>query len=1225
MHTIIRLSSLLILVLVLTSLGSAQTTSGSIAGSVTDSQQAAIANATVTVSDETKSFSQTATTDKEGRFVFPTLPPATYTLTVEASGFKKLQKTGIALVANDKLTLGDMTLDVGTANETVTVTAEATQVQAESAERSYAIQGQVVRNIAVNGRTFTALASIAPGLVTLTNTGTPGDITNISANGLRQNNNNIQLDGVSIVDTGNNGQMVAVTLDAIAEFKVLTSNYQAEYGRSAGAQISAVTRSGSKDFHGSFYAFRRHDGMNANTWINNHTSSRDAAGNLRNFTPKPKLDQRDIGYTIGGPVWIPKLFNRNKDKVFFFFSQEHQKRLTPPNGPNRVTVPTALERAGDFSKSVDSAGKLFPYIRDSNITLTNTVRCEATPTNPDPSINYQGACFQDGGVLGKIPQSRLYPLGLNILKIYPLPNTTGTGFNYVTEEPTSAPQRQDLVRGDWNVTSAWRATGKYLFYKNGPIQPYGSFVLGTNLPDYATKFPNNRYGVTGTVTGSINPTTILEATFGQSHNSIDILPNNPKFNRAGLGLTGIPLLYPGAVQIDSPPQFQFGGRISNGPNIGSNNAPFYNFNTTRDFSVSLSKIKGPHNLKVGWFWQNSFKPQSSFANNNGVYNFNNDSNNPIDSGFAFANAALGIYNTFTQASGYFIGQYRYNNVEWFAQDNWKVTPRLTLDYGLRFYWIQPQYDEALQTSNFLPDLFKASDAASLYRPVCIGASPCSGANRRAVDPRLLVSGFVASTSNTIDGAYIGRLVPNTGKITNGILQAGNGIEKGLYRNRGVHFAPRFGFAYDVSGKQSLVIRGGGGMFYDRPQGNTVFDFIQSPPTTIQPTLFYGRMQDVGAGLVLLAPPNIVGAFDREGKIPTTYAFNLGVQYKLPLESVLDVSYVGTVASHLLQRRNINAPAYGAAYLAQNQDPTSTGNAAIPGARALPVDFLRPYQGFGNIQFIEPASSSNYHSLQTTLNRRFYKGLLLGVTYTWSKALGTQAADLPGVAGFGAPHNLDQRRANYAPQDFDRRHNFNINWVYELPKLTENHVLGYAANNWQISGIYRYGTGQPYNIGFSIPGISAYTLTGTQAIEGARIVLLKNPGSGSSSDPYHQFDVTAFTIPGTGSTSYESGRNFLRRAPINSWDMSLAKRFRFKERAEVELRFDAFNAFNHTQFDTVNGTLNVVGFVAATSTTPARIDPAPTNLASETGNPTGFGAVTAVRPPRNLQLALRFQF
>ena len=1212
MQRIIRFSSLFILALALTSVAAAQTTSGSIAGTINDPNNAAIGGATVKISDAGKGFTLTATTDSEGRFVFPTVPPGTYTMTVEATGFKKLERTGLLLVANDKLTLGDIALNVGTASETVTVTAEATQVQAESAERSYAVQGEIVRNIAVNGRGFVNLASIATGIVFNNNVGNSDAITNVAANGLRTSANNLQLDGVAIVDTGNNGTMISVNLDAIAEFKVLTSNYQAEFGRSAGAQISAVTRGGEKDFHGSFYTFRRHDGMNANTWLNNRNST------PTNHINKPRLDQRDIGYTIGGPAYIPGLFNKNKDKFFFFFAQERQKRFTPPTTPVNVRVPTALERAGDFSQTTDNNGALFPYIRD----YTTGLPCTA-PTSTAPADTR--GCFQDGGVLGRIPQNRLNGVGLNILKIYPLPNFNqpGANFNYQTQEPTNAPQRQDLYRGDWIINDSWRATGKYLYNKNSPIQPYGSFVLGTNLPDYAVKFPNNRYTVTGTVTGSINPTTILEVTFGQSHNFIDILPNNSKFNRAGLNLKDIPLLFPSAVQIDSPPQFVFNGnRIANGPNIGSNNAPFYNFNTTRDWSGNLSKIIGAHNLKFGAFWQNSFKPQSSFANNNGQYNFVDNAQNPFDTGFGFANAATGVYNTFNQASAYVIGQYRYNNVEWYAQDNWKVTGRLTLDYGMRFYFIQPQFDEALQTGNFLPDRFNASNASLLYRPVCIGANPCSiaarAADRRAVDPRLLVPGFVPSMSNTLASVFIGRLVPNTGSITNAVLQAGkDGLPQGVYNNRGVHFAPRFGFAYDLRGDQSLVVRGGMGVFFDRPQGNTVFDLVQNPPTTIAPTLNFGLIQQLNTGQVLLAPPNLV-AFDLKGKVPTSYAYNMGVQYKLPYDSVLDVSYVGTSGQHLLQRRNANAPAYGAAFQAANQDPTLAAS-STPGASALPVDFLRPFPGFGNISFIEPSSSSNYHSLQTSLQRRYTRGLLVGVNYTWSKVLGTQTNDLPGINGFGAPHIIDNRRANYGILDFDRPHNFNVNFVWDLPKATSNSGLGYALNGWQLSGIYRYTTGGPFNVGANISGLSGYGLTGTQQVEGARIVLLKNPGSGSSSDPYRMFDTSAFAASIVGSQGFESGRNFLRVGPINSWDLALSKEFRVKEKVKFEIRLDAFNAFNHTQFDGVNSTAN---FASPGSTAITNL---PFNASGALTNVNGFGAVNSVRPPRNMQLSARFEF
>ncbi|HKX28386.1 MAG TPA: hypothetical protein VJ302_11860, partial [Blastocatellia bacterium] len=1070
----------------------------------------------------------------------------------------------------------------------------------ESAERSYAIQGQAVQNIAVNGRSFLPLASLAPGLVFSENNTTGGSsdrLDYLSANGLRTNANNLQLDGVSIVDTGNNGTLLNISLDSVAEFKVLTSNYQAEYGRSAGAQISAVTKSGTKDFHGSFYAFRRHDGMNANTWINNRNSTPD------NPINKPRLDQRDLGYTIGGPVYIPKVFNQSKQKLFFFWSQEYQKRFVPPAGQNRVTVPTALERQGDFSQSVDSTGQSARYIRDYTIAGPG-IGCSAADTR---------GCFQDGGVVGRIPANRLYQPGLNILKLYPLPNALGQGqdFNYATEAGTSTPERQDLIRLDYNISNSWRAFGRFVKDTSNQDLAYGSFVLGDNLPDYPARFLFPRYSYSVTTTGTLNPTTILETTFGVSHNAIDILPGNPNFTRSALGLSGLATPFPNAVQLDLPPQFAFGGRIQNGPNVGSNNAPFTNFNTVRTFSSSLSKIWKAHSFKVGLLWENSFKPQSSFANNNGRISFNDDASNPFDTGFGFANAATGVYQNYSQASGYFVGQYRYNNVEWFVQDNWKATSRLTLDYGMRFYLIQPQYDEALQTANFLPDQFNPAQAPVLYRPACRGAAPCTGTDRIAVNPL---------TGETLDGSNIGRVIPGTGNSLNGIFQAGRDIQRGLYDNRGVHFAPRFGFAYDVTGKQSIVVRGGGGVFYDRPQGNVVFDLLTNPPTTQQPTFNNGRLQDLTTGgALVLAPPALV-AYDVNGKSPTTYAFNLGVQYKLPLDSVLDLSYVGTTTSHLLQRRNLNAPNYGAAALPQNQDPT-LANTNVPFGRALPVDFLRPYQGYGNISYIEPAASSNYHSLQMSLNRRFQKGLLLGVNYGWSKALGTQSTDLPSLTDFGAVRNDgNQRRSNYGPLDFDRRHNFNINWVYELPKATTKQgLLSRALNDWQISGVYRYQTGIPYNVTYNIPGLSGYGLTGTQGIEGARIVLTGDPGSGHSSDPYRQFDTSSFAVPSANSVGLESGRNYLTRGPINNLDLSLAKRLNFKERASFELRLDAFNALNHTQFEQVNSRLDVRAWNDLTITN------LPFDANGNLVNPNGFGTVSRVRPPRVMQLSLHIQF
>ncbi|MDQ3010596.1 MAG: hypothetical protein M3X11_07830 [Acidobacteriota bacterium] len=864
-------------------------------------------------------------------------------------------------------------------------------------------------------------------------------------------------------------------------------------------------------------------------------------------------------------------------------------------------MPTLLERQGDFSQTRDNNGALFPYIRD----YTLNAPCSASNTS---------GCFRDGGVLGKIPQNRLYSLGVNILKLYPEPNYTPTGgdnFNYRTQEASNTPERDDTLRIDYNLTSSWRVSGRVLKNKADVILPYGDFVLGTNLPPFAAARSIPRYSFATTVTGSLSPTTVIEATYGISHNSIDILPTD-RHTRAATGLSSFPTLYPGAVTLDLIPQFTYGGRIAGGPNIGTNNAPFYNFNTTQDTVGSISKILGPHSIKAGVYYHRSLKPQSSFANNNGVINFSDNSQNPLDTGFGFANAITGVYNTYQQASARIIGNYKYYNLEWYVQDNWKVNKRLTLDYGMRFVKMPPQYDADGQGANFLPDRFNASQASRLYRPICInGAATCdSGDNRRAVDPVLLVPGFVPTAANTIANFNIGRIVPNSGSITNGIFVSGNGIETALVKDRGIQFGPRFGFAYDVSGKKDFVVRGGGGIFYDRPQGNIVFDTVRNPPTTLQPTLNFGRLQDIDPRTTLLAPPNLE-ARDYVGKNPTVYSFNLGIQYKLPFDTLLDVSYVGSIGHHLLRARNLNASPYGTTFQAANQDPTRTVTAStVPGSAALPRELLAPYRGFADsIRLLEFAENSNYHSLQVSANRRFSRGVLLGANYTWGKALGTASGDFD----FVRIDNLN-KQANYGPQSFDRRHNLTANWVWELPKATDSKALGFALNNWQLSGIYHYQTGAPYGVGFNIAGYGNANLTGSFT-EGARIVILKTPGSGNSSDPYKQFDVGAFGAPSVGSRGLEAGRNYLNQAPINYFDLSLSKKLVFREGLRVEARIDAFNAFNHTQFAGVNTTAN---FATPGSTVI-------TNLANETTNRNGFGAINSVRPPRNVQWMLRFEF
>ena len=533
------------------------------------------------------------------------------------------------------------------------------------------------------------------------------------------------------------------------------------------------------------------------------------------------------------------------------------------------------------------------------------------------------------------------------------------------------------------------------------------------------------------------------------------------------------------------------------------------------------------------------------------------------------------------------------------QDNWRPNARLTLDYGMRFYYVQPQYDSDLQTSTFFPELWDASKAPRLYQPQIVNGV------RSGVDP---------VTGSVVAATFIGRIVPNSGDLLNGIRQAGQGVNKYLMDNKGVLYAPRFGFTYDLTGHQSMIVRGGGGVFYDRFQGNETFDMITNPPTTFAPTIQFGRLQELGDASTALLSPFGLNAFHPSGRIPTVYNYNAGVQMKLPKAFVLDVSYVGSQSRNLLQRVNLNAVPYGAAFAAENQDPTLAPT-STPGGRSLPADFLRPYRGFGNINYRLFDANANYHALQTQVDRRFSDGLFVNVNYTLSKALDTQS----GNGDFSRIDAFD-KQANYGPANFDRRHIFNVNWVYELPRMNNaGRLLAAVVNDWQLSGGYRWESGAPYGIGWSVSGVNNQNVTGSFT-EPSRVVIVNDPGQGYSGDPYRQIRTDVFAPPQVGSVGLESGRNYLNRAPINNLDLSLQKSFPIGGGSRaVRFRVDAFNALNHTQFNNVASTIQ---FRSLTDPTPVNL---PYDEQGQLVRRNGFGAVTSVRPPRIVQLLVRLDF
>jgi hypothetical protein len=1022
-------------------------------------------------------------------------------------------------------------------------------------------------------------------------------VSSFTVNGQRPNSNNMTIDGVANIDTGDNGGNMAQTnIDAVAEFKILTNAYQAEYGRAVGGQVQVVTKSGTQSFHGSGYWYGRRSDWNANTWLNKRAAAPPPVGSGKLIEPA-KSSRDDYGYTLGGPIYVPGKWNTDKKKLFFFWSQEFQKRIDPAS-IRETRVPTELERRGDFSQSVDSSGNPYPYIRD----YTTGLPCNASNTS---------GCFQDGGVLGRIPQSRLWAPGLAMLNIFPQSNyTSGLGVNFQSQDPNDAPVRQDLLRLDFQPTDKWRFTGRYMNTKEDVIQAYGTTWAGNGSDQLPMPVlwlhPGKNWMLSAT--GILSPSTSLEFSVGGASNSLNYDMQAQQLYRANSGLSGLPYLYPDAVQADYVPWLEFrGGRTGNAGQYQTDRGPFTNENKTYDVIANLTKIWGNHASKFGVYFQRSFKAQSNFSSFNGRINFVDSSSNPYDTGYSYANAATGVFNTYTQADKFAVPEYVYKNLEWYAQDNWKATSRLTLDYGVRFYYMTPQWDQTLQVSTFLRDRWSAASAPRLYYPACVGSSPCSGSNLVGVDP--------ANPANTVQGRFVGRLVPNSGDRFNGAFQAGQGINDTMYSGNVFRVSPRLGVVYDLTGEGRTVVRGGFGIFYDRPQGNIVFDTINNAPGLLQPSIQWGLMQNLAGGANDPLPTLGMQPTAYDFTPPKVYAWNVGVQHKVWKAITLDVAYVGSKNEDLIEQEQINALPLGTLFKPENQDPTRAPNPSVPGSTALTTDLLRPYRGYGGIRWWDATGYSNYHALQTSLNRRFDNGLMFSVFYVWSKTLGVGNTDWSSRIPYASDE--ENRRVNYSYTDYDRPHNFVVNFVYQTPRLADG-ALGVIANDWQISGVYRWTSGRPYAIGWSIPGIGSNNLTGGTDV-GARVVVTCDPGSGWSGDPYKQINTSCFAPPQVGSKGDESARFFLHGPPINNLDLSISKAFALKKGIRLEIRLDAFNALNHTQFTGVNST------VAFRSLTDWTVTNLPYDASGALIRNNGFGTINGVAPPRQLQLVTRLTF
>jgi carboxypeptidase family protein len=1145
---------------------SAQTSSGTISGRVLDSQGQAIPGATITLTRQDTRETRTFTSDHAGEFVFTAIQPGTYDIAVDLQGFKRYEKTGLALSASDRLSAGDLTLEVGGVAESIEVRAEASPVQSVSSERSAVLDSNQVKNLMSRGRDVMALLTILPGVVEDSEGADALGVFNspASVSGTRGMFNGMNIDGVS----GNvrSGDHIdnPLNMDAVAEVKVLMSSYQAEYGKGAGAIINIVSKGGTREFRGAAYDYVRNDRFNANNFFRN-----------RQGLPRGDYRYNTFGTNLGGPIFVPGTFNPGRTKLFFFFSQEALHNVQP-NGPRNYTVPTGLERQGNFSQSIDVSSLRPIVIRDP---LTG---------QPFP-----------GNV---IPAGRIDSNMQKLLNVFPLPNVTPDAnhhYNLQLSDTLDRPVQQELLRVDYNVSSkvrTWIRGWHQSVHDSGLASTTNNFTWGIGPMDYHTGGPS----VGGNLTWIVSPTVVNEVTFGYSTWDEDQIIDPDvlaKIQRTNLGIT-LGQLYPANNPLGVIPAMSFSG-ITSAATVSYNaRFPLFDEANSVSFSESLTKVWRSHQLKAGVQAERAVYYQYHTGSGNfaGSFNFGTTTSNPGDTGNAYANALVGNFQTYTEASARANYAPLTRILEWYAQDGWKARPRLTLDLGVRFTAGLPQLPIGHYASTFVPSQYDPTKAPVLYRP---GFDPKG--NRVAIDP-------TCPTCAPRPAALIGFVVPGTGDPLNGIVVSGTpGYPEGLVDYAGILAAPRLGFAWDMRGDQETVLRGGVGENFNPRNGSGILgDATGNPPQLYNPQQFNGSTATFLEVGNFQGISNINQSLNRSNPPPRVYNTSLGVQREIGFNTMIDVAYVGSFGRHIGQKRDINQVPYGARFLPQNQDPTRPGT-------PLPDNFFRPYPGYGSIPFLSFDGTSRYNSLQTQVVHRFSHGMEFGGAYTWSRALAYTADDQGTVAANNSPEVW-----NYGLADYDRTHVATLHYSVLLPPashLVNRAIVKSLFDDWQFNGTMKIYSGAPLfwaqttKAGTSNSSLGNNQLTPsidlTGGGDGWRPVVVGDPELPASDRTVdHWFNTAAFARPAAGDHG-NAGPVVVRGPGINNWNMSLFKNVRIGKRGRAQIRAEAYNVFNHTQFSIVD-------------TTP-QFD-AQGNQVSGT-----FGQATVARDPRIMQFALRVEF
>jgi len=1189
----------------LAAVASAQEVSGSISGIVKDANGAAVVGATVNITDsEKKILVRTVTTDDNGGFTAENLATAYYDIAVEAPNFKKHVETRLKVDVGQKRTV-EMALEPGAITEVVTVAASPLAVELRTPTASTVISGDQARELSLNNRNWVQLVTLAPGVsdnlsdqvyVGTTNPSGQANTINISVNGARSAQNTYTVDGADITDRGSNITIQAYpSVDSIGEFVVLRSMYPAESGRSGGGQINVVTKSGGDRFHGSIFEFHRSEKLNANDFLSNTVSNPAFGRDTNGKAKRSPFKYNNFGGTIGGPIYIPM---KRLKRTFFFFSEEQRRDIRYPTLSS--TVPDANMRQGIFPVDV----------------CLSAFTAATTGAVPCTSVLPAGQALSSMVLINPVAQQYLTSIYNNL----PLPTDPVTRALLFPSLNTSN-FRQEILKIDHSFSDKLSMYYRYEHDKIPTVDVNALFSSGSGLPGVsttATDSPGKAHTFQSTYVAKSNLVIVGRFTYGYgailSHNIGTLaLKNSP--------ITP-PLAY--ANTRDRVPTVT-GNGFSNLTSFG----PYDNFSYKANFASDVAWTRGNHALKFGGQYSLYRKNENALAGSNeGTFSsFLNTTANSAqqasvvspavaaepnatirarDVSFqSFANFLMGSNVTFTQAHFDYTADLRQKAIEAYGQDEWRFRKNLTIYYGVRYSYFSSPEDRNGRLSTFDPKLWNPA-AAPLV----------TGAGNRVVGTGNFCNGLIVNSQNYKTAAN--NCTPTASPWGKKVVNAPKN-----------DFGPRFGIAWDPFGKGTTSVRMGYGIYYDQVLNGTYEQNIgQNVP--YQETFTVSALPSGTAAttprLDLPVPSGItvtpataltalsVRAVQPEWKDPYMQHWSLDLQHEFGKDgkTVMTAGYFGSKGTHLIGTYELNEVPAGKALASLCAVGTSTtptvpcqnpGAAFTSTANTAILDQIRPYRGYRSIAIITPQFNSNYHSLQISAQRRFTGASQLGLAYTWSKNLTDNQTDRS-----TAPQNSYNPKGDYGRATLDRRHVLTISYIYELPFHRGQHDLaGKFLGGWQVSGLALYRSGIPFTVttsSFDAAGLGFVPAL----VAGARPNVLCDPNANAPHTLQQYFNTACFTpnpavtTTGVPNVIGNSGRGVINGPPTTRFDFTLAKNIRLGETMKVQLRAEAFNVFNHTNFQS---------FVAS---------PSALNVTSS-----NFGQIGAVRDPRTIQLGAKFIF